>query len=311
MGSVCDGIQDCVINGDETLCELKIITCLQGCTCFALAIECREQNGTMLFLHKVHKFPYISVVFFNISSLEVNTFASIFPNLIFLILKDSAVQSLATYLLKRKIILADLSMNNISEIYKYYFTFESKLKTLALNGNNIQVLSPHCFSHLTSMHTINLSENPMSCLPKGLFSTSPVQVLLLEATVLQSLPQDVLDTKKLKLIVTSSYHICCQTHAPTICTETTPWHLSCFGILPEAPMRIMLIADTTLVLSVNLLCICLHAVSKTIGIVFRLSVYSISANEMLYFVYYTITSYADMNHIKMSTIKLEKWGTDF
>ncbi len=183
LASVCDGMQDCIIGDDETLCELRSIKCLKGCKCFALAIECNQQNRST-FPNEAHQFPYISVVFNDISPFKTSAFAHLFPKIIFLTLKNSTVQTLTRYLLRRQVISADLSVNNVSEIHRISFVARSKLRTLSLDFNNILILHAHCFTHLTSLHSLNLSKNPILDFPEDLFSSaSQLQYLSLRGIV--------------------------------------------------------------------------------------------------------------------------------
>ncbi len=121
------------------------------------------------------------------------------------------------------------------------------------------------------------------------------------------MPQCTFDQTKLKLVVTSNYHICCQTGPATICSQKIPWHMSCLGFFPQKPVKVMLVIESILVLAANLISLCVHAVSATLAKSFRLSVYSISINELTYFVFLTMIFVAGMTHVQTSTIKLEMW----
>ena len=68
LHSVCDGIEDCPLNDDETLCQLKEHICPIQCTCLNLAIVC---NGNLIEEQLLYRLPYIS---FYITHTHINHF---------------------------------------------------------------------------------------------------------------------------------------------------------------------------------------------------------------------------------------------
>ena len=51
LGNVCDGLKDCFLGDDESLCELH--KCPSMCKCLALALECKYTT-LLVYLYQQH-----------------------------------------------------------------------------------------------------------------------------------------------------------------------------------------------------------------------------------------------------------------
>ena len=162
---VCDGYPHCPHGDDEELRDFP--GCPTGCKCLGRALVCRDERFTY-----TPKVPYQDVIYLSIVS--VHTYSPTYSNL----------SSLS------ELVILDLSGSRIIIICKGFqkdYTLYGSLHGLYLERNDINYLSPFCFTKLRSLLVMNIQENPLVDIADDAFKDISLKVLVIKDTLLSSI----------------------------------------------------------------------------------------------------------------------------
>ena len=162
---VCDGYNHCPHGDDEELCD--IVSCPSGCTCLGHSASCRDNRFSY-----IPKFPFQDIIYLSIGL--NNACISTFANL-------SVLSTLVTFDLSRSMIF------NICPAFQADYNVYKSLHVLSLRHNNINHLSPTCFTKLLSIRAISLQGNPLISIADDAFGGVTLNVLIIRNTLLISL----------------------------------------------------------------------------------------------------------------------------
>ena len=235
---VCDGYSHCPHGDDETFCENR--DCPVGCTCLWHGLMCRDTR-----LGYMPQVPFQDMVYLSVWLNE--EFDITFANL----------SSLS------KLIILDLSSANITNIcpaFQVNYAFYISLYALYLQMNDIEYISPLCFSKLSSLLVLDLQGNHLIHIANDAFKGTSLNVLILkDSAILSSLSghwidgfhrleyldirgvklnywsQNVLNgLRKIETIHTDDTRLCCILHNIKGCRDPKKKHVKCFRLLSKS-----------------------------------------------------------------------------
>ncbi|XP_031566998.1 uncharacterized protein LOC116301966 [Actinia tenebrosa] len=122
------------------------------------------------------------------NSLDLDSQTAVFRNLQtmgILALQNAELRGIPDLSKNPKLLYLFLSKNRIKTIKDGTFLFNSLLKQLIINSNNIEILSNESFTGATSLELIDLSNNPVRQIADSTFSHKALNMVLLINTVLQ------------------------------------------------------------------------------------------------------------------------------
>nr|XP_022908749.1 protein slit [Onthophagus taurus] len=139
--------------------------CPSGCTCDGTTVNCSGRN-----LKEIPRdIPlYTTELLLNDNELGKIKSDGLFgrlPNLIKLDLRRNQIIGIEENSFEGASYISELllSENKLLEIHNKMFLGLHNLKILSLNNNKITCVMPGSFDHLTSLHTLNLAQNPFIC----------------------------------------------------------------------------------------------------------------------------------------------------
>ena len=241
---VCDGKIDCPLGDDEVNCNQAL--CLDGCECFATSMACG-----MLGENHTH---HINVTGFHSLQVRVNVFpvlsnAELMKNLDVSKGNISIIDQNALGFSFRKLLILDISNNQIFIVKSFSFIGLENLKFLNINGNPLKEIEdsamiglhhltvldfsrlrlthvrPNSLKGLSSLQFLNIAHNkferlsfkPFHYLPalkKLNISHNPIIYMNLNG-----------HRKKLYQVISDNVHICCLHNSFKCSTKTCPINL--------------------------------------------------------------------------------------
>ncbi len=251
LASVCDEIFDCPLQDDEYLCQLKNIQCPKHCHCLALAIECTQQ------FDKLTLDIFVSVAVHSVSHIKDNIHNM--RSALFLYIYHSNLNAMDDIIFPSSLIMLDVRFNCITFQVETYFIFNRKLQSLNMGNNCIKSVHQKKFELLQNMKGLNLSSNPLVSLPNGLFfNLSGLGLVCFENVSIKFVSNSLFESSSPKVIVSSSYQICCINSMNATCTASLPWFRSCDDLLAPYSAKIVFGLISSLVALVNVVSICVH-----------------------------------------------------
>ena len=249
---ICDGTFHCPYGDDETLCDIK--HCPSGCQCLGYSAACHSKTSSFI--------PYIPIPI--LKSISIRFPSMLIPNL--------------TNLTKQsELLILDMSncdITNICHTFREYRTFYDSLMILELQFNNITLISPNCFSQLTSLIVLKLQGNPLNYIFDDAFKKAPLLWLFISYTDMHEISgQWILDLEDLvgidlrglqiksinlsplrhltgvEEIVSEDIRLCCLLTKKGMCKTMDNQLLICLRILPGRFLAPMLLATSTLLIA--------------------------------------------------------------
>ena len=257
---VCDGYSHCPHGDDEELCD--IVGCPPGCTCLGYSAWCRDK-----------RFTYIPRFrFYDIKHLSMGSNYTIFPTFTNL----SLLSTLITLDLSRSIIFS------ICQAFQTDYHFYRSLHVLDLQHNDINYLSPACFTKLLSILVISLQGNPLISIADDAFRGVVLYALIIRNTLLTSLSNrwisrlegvDILDKrgvklvdflkttanslKRFKMVYTNDVRLCCVLNNVRGCHDDTRSRVGC-RLLSHSnvgPVLILIATAIAVFIMISLWCV--------------------------------------------------------
>ena len=128
------------------------------------------------------------------------------------------------------------------------------LRYLRLDNNQIKAISFGSFDNLLYLKSLNISNNPLVNIPRGMLRYA-LQFELLY--VLNVNPNDfnvnALQYSNMRVVVSSDYHLCCIVPRKSICLPSKPLYFSCTDLLPDVKQSILFITVAIIVILLNTL----------------------------------------------------------
>ena len=242
---LCDNINDCPNGDDEMICN----SCMENCTCLALAIICKKMEITLKHKRLFSEYSSINIkhgTFFMpinmMNAIKINIFASCFKEfwwffqpgkyalLEMIAMTFDEIQKISTatqdvYL--ENVHYLNLSNNKIAKISDSAFSSSSSIWLLDLFNNKLRQLKRKSFTGLNLLWTVRLSGNLLVTLEFGLFNN--IQI---------------------KLIWTDSFQVCCILYdARVMCTINVKPH--CKRVLPLKLFQVFGMLNGALVILLN------------------------------------------------------------
>ena len=164
--NVCDGINHCLNGNDELMCDMS---CPNNCECLGYAIDCSFQNTTLI--------P-------DLLSQKLKALLFSHNNL-----NDSSVEELGLYT-QRKLLILDLSFNEIENVNRKTFFGKSSLLYLFLQSNLLTSIPELCFSKLPHLRILEINHNLIHTIQqKGFYGLTMVVKLDLSAMKIKEIGQ--------------------------------------------------------------------------------------------------------------------------
>ncbi len=246
---VCDGINDCPLNDDELLCNLKGHKCPNNCTCLNLAIFC---HTTILNMPKWYEMPYISYHISEVALQNINFLPKDVgvDNLVFI---KTGLTEVCTVLHKQQHLFSvNFTDNNISRLISKCFNNMKFMKFIILTNNRLKYLEKGSF-RLDQVHTIDLSKNNLNKISKHWFiNTTSIGILDISHNPLSKITLNMFTGILVKTVITTYAPICCIKPSESVCSLEANVVSACSELLPSSAMKIISILLSIIIFSLNI-----------------------------------------------------------
>ena len=246
---VCNDIVDCPNVDDELLCELKNTICPKLCVCLHFALICSKIINLDLDLSGLPFVAYhlTSCSLRTVQFLKYNEFAAVL-NLTNNEIGDSCNSISHIYSLAA----VDLSNNFMVTISKGCFMNLSNLHTINLQVNRLSLIERKSFQNLGNVKLIDMSDNKLMLLFRNTFyNIVNIDTLKLQNNLFMDINFDMFSSIPVKIMITDDFQICCISPKDTECSESPPWLMSCFNLLPNMKIRLLFSIISFIILTGN------------------------------------------------------------
>ncbi len=204
---MCDGVHDCPLKEDETMCELQNIACPDLCICLVFGLVCKAKPTSYMSLLKI-SFQAYFLVSLNVTSLPVIT-ENI--NLLLMNLSHNRItqldQSFSNF---PQLTILDFSFNLLTELSENRFVDLPKLAQILFKHNKLTKMKSKTFINITNLVLVHLAANELVTLPEDVFvNVSLIHILNLENNKLDKLKSKIVLLVNLEVLVTSIFGQCC------------------------------------------------------------------------------------------------------
>ena len=305
IGNMCDDIVNCPLGDDELLCEVAGISCPLNCHCLAAAISCNQ--GALPAEKNILPFMYVFLRSCNCGRFRYLLLR--LPQLHYLKLQFMSIQfkDICRCVLCEKLILFDVSFNQISSVRQHCFQGYKQLTALLLNDNLITNMQSQSFFGLFHLKLLNLSNNNILNIPQFIFSyTSYISMISIRNNPLLSINKNAFKNIAVDNIESTSYKICCIVLTCISCNTNKPWYISCLDLLPTKSATLLYLVIFIWVMSVNMISMYLHAVEKSSNASYSMTVILVNFTDLLFGTYLCIIWVA--NHFfRGNFVSYENW----
>ena len=239
---VCDGVQDCMVLGEDesTSCDLQ---CPEQCQCHDTIAICSDLKHQSL--HQLQSAKYIAlqseILNFRkmLSSLQDTINNGLYFELIIMHsndvgykFKDVKIGQVDFVYLK----LIDCNIASLSD----NFIDSQRLLSLNLSYNVLSFLSSQTFKNISTVEIIDLSYNVIQVLQFDYFSLLyKLRVLLLTGNFIINVDKDVfMHNENLVFVRSNFYYICCLLNLTTDCVPVSDAFSSCSNLLNSWFLRV-------------------------------------------------------------------------
>ena len=284
IGNTCDGIVNCPLGDDELLCEVSNISCPFNCHCLAAAISCNQGNlpGEQSIL------PFMYVYLIRSQGSSFKYLLSRLPQLHYLKLKFMKIQSkdICRCMMCCKLILLDVSFNQISTTRKQCFLGYKQITALLLNDNFIKYIQSQSFVELVNLKLVNLSNNEILNLPQSMFyHTKSMKLISIKNNPLTLINKNAFQFIEVENIEATNHHICCIVSNNVNCKANKPWYSSCSDLLHNKTTQVMYLIISVWIIFINLISICLQTVVRLSNASYSMTVILVNITNMLFGMY--------------------------
>ena len=168
LDMVCDGVRHCPEGDDELMCN---ITCPFNCTCHALSVSCIGHSNVHDVLDLNMSSP-LRKIDLSYSPLDLDFVVfEVFYYLIELILSHCGIRHIHPGMFSNlpNLVHLDISFNEIHSLSAGAFYALSRLNTIILIGNPIEIIEPGTFTNLSGIQKLDLSGLNLQSISPGVF----------------------------------------------------------------------------------------------------------------------------------------------
>ncbi len=245
LNDVCNGVTDCPLKEDESLCSLSGIVCPVGCKCLMFALFCHNLRQITV---SCIRLPFHVVT---IKESKAQPFRMLLGCITFfsvLAIGHNNIDTLCSHVPSTQhAVIVDAGFNQISKINSGCFHESPTLTIVRLNNNNLTHIDTFAFNMLKSLAVLDLSFNKISVLPGCWKGTDKIQVLLLHGNRIELSEDNVITSEKLKYLKGDKYSLCCSL-SPVRCLVEKPWFFSCTDLLPGLNIKISFYLESLFVI---------------------------------------------------------------
>ncbi len=155
LGSICNGFYDCPFSDDESHCELHRKNCPGECLCLLLGIHCKN------FAPAQQYEQYIFVSIYKTHNYDAKHHKEQFPNAIWAQLSHCHIAKICNNYFNSKVLVLDVSSNDITVVHKDCFSRTQRIKVLNLTGNSVSIIESLALIPLNNLTFLDLSKNPL------------------------------------------------------------------------------------------------------------------------------------------------------
>ncbi len=303
VGDVCNGLGDCPQNDDEVACELHNMFCPKCCDCLFLAVQCNQNASKADFTRKV---PFLYVSF--IGTTEVATVLFWFSKALFCILNNNQLKHITLENLSGRLILLDLSFNNLESIKSDLLPSKFNLSTLLIVNNDVTCVEAGALRDLPKLKLLNISSNPLIYVSRtNLKQTFHMKIFSLRNVTASALPHGFLQQLPVDITIDSTdYYVCCQKVPDQKCFAEKAWHVSC-ALLPHKGLAAMFGADGFLILSFSVTSALIHIFLKQASRAFEMTVVGVNITDIFCGFFLLIIFVADILFKRVFVLSGESW----
>ncbi len=305
LGNVCDDVLDCQLGDDEYHCDLKSSRCSTGCQCLSLAISCTNTNIPSF----TSPLPFISVYFIHSSLGNLQNLFIRFQSVKMLTAKYCSIVDLCLLAISQRLSLLDLQGNLLAHIARKCMGNFQQVKSLSVNDNQVTTVQKDCFQNLTDLSFLNLSSNPLICLP-SMFENAFVAVALLQLRNIsvQDMEKHAFITLKAGVTIdTTDYHICCISPPVSYCTSAVPRHTTCSHLLATETHTILFALISSFVFIFNIASATVHFATRERNKSFAMIVFCLNITDILCALYLYVLWVTDVVLDADFLVLEEKW----
>ncbi len=256
FADLCDEQKDCSDKDDEQLCTLHQHSCPLSCHCVGLAVYCADVQRLSSPLVDYQPYFSLSIKRCSLSVKSQVTFT--FPDIIKAGIVESGLKE-ACFLFPEgtKLLHVNFSFNLLSKIRANCFSGNDQLLVVILAKNRIEFVQADAFANLGKIQVLDVSGNLL--LDMISLQTMGIQnlcFLSLEHNVLANLESNIFDGKKLQILHTNDYHLCCLVSSDTHCSKKIPWFFGCQHLLPSTQIAVSFYVIFAAVVVLNCASLC-------------------------------------------------------
>ncbi len=312
LNDVCNGLNDCPLQEDESLCSLSGMKCPLTCRCMMFAISCHKLD-TNYFCSFSLPFHVVSVEQSKIQPLRMLLVHIKFFSA--LKIRNNNLQSLCDLLPSTKhAIIVDAGFNQIQTIGSGCFQDSQTITTIKLNNNNLFQVDNLAFGRLKSLTLLDLSHNNLSVLCGLSNGLEQIQVLFLQGNSIQMSTED-MQYSKLKYLRTDVLWICCLISNEVQCLAEKPWLFFCRDLLPDLAVKVSFYVESVVVIAFSSMSLLLRVHQRKTRIshswAFGCSVISVNIVDITCGLYLTIIWVKDVISDNMFALYESEWKSSF
>ncbi len=304
VGSICNGVQDCVLGDDEQFCDLLSQICFTNCHCLLYALVCIEVFPFI----PGKTYLYHSVFLKQSSVVEMPILLRMIPHVLSMNLSKNDISEICNIQYPASLLFMTIIDNNVAKLMADCISLQS-LKILKLDHNVITTIAKASFMHLPDMQLLSLRNNPICKYSSDFLLNSSLLLLVLPNFRTLANQERVPHLNFVaQFVMTEDFHLCCAFFGHNVCITKKPWHFSCTSLLPQLPMLYLSIAISLLVLIINATaCICFALKSNK---AFKGTMFLVCFSDLLCATYLAILCIADRNYRGVFPFREMSWRSN-
>ena len=255
LGNICDGIMHCSYGDDEMFCNLVNVICPPDCKCLLYAIACQNIDHKALLMIEDNTFKSFFILNCSLRTIDKN-----FQSSTILKLPKNRIKEICSQASLNVVHHLDVSFNSVEKIEKHCFSSSTYLSVVDVKYNKIIQLFTESFYNLLFLKVLDLSNNPIVSISSSSFKKLPMVTLINFSKIrYKEISLDLFDTIKPSLvIINTNYYISCISPINSFCSLYPPWYISCYGILSNNVLKVVLFSILILIFCLNMTSILIH-----------------------------------------------------